>query len=210
VQVADLRDGAVFAAGVGGVVLVLWLASIGLIRAIRRWFPSRLPYLTRQGLANLFRPSNQTVAVVLALGFGAFLLSTLFLVQHNLRRGLELTGGLRRPTLLLLDIQTDQAPAVAAELRSRKLPEYGLVPPVPMRIVSVKGRSVQQLLADTARDGSGEPVNAWALRREYRSTYRDTLVASERLVAGRWWAAGYSSDNAGPVAISVEEDLAKE
>jgi len=79
-----------------------------------------------------------------------------------------------------------------------------------MRIVSVKGRSVQGLLADTVRGGSGEPANAWALRREYRSTYRDTLVASERLVAGRWWAAGHSSENADPVAISVEEDLAKE
>jgi putative ABC transport system permease protein len=209
-EVGNMRTGAAFAGSIALALGALWLAAALLVRGLRRWFPTTWPYVWRQGLANLFRPANQTVAVVLALGFGAFLLSTLFLVQHNLRRGLELTGGPRRPNLLLLDIQTDQAPAVAAELRSRKLPEYGPVPLVPMRIVSVKGRSVQGLLADTVRGGSGEPANAWAFRREYRSTYRDTLVASERLVAGRWWAAGHSSENADPVAISVEEDLAKE
>src|SRR5262249_52953034 len=119
VQVADLRDGAIFAGGVGGVVLVLWLASLGLIRAIRRWFPSRLPYLTRQGLANLYRPANQTVIVVLALGFGAFLLSTLFLVQHNLLREFRIGGGggaHGRPNLMFFDIQPDQASGVAQML----------------------------------------------------------------------------------------------
>ncbi len=60
-------------------------------------------------------------------------------------------------------------------------------PIVPMRIASVKGRPVRAILADTAGDrrqlGAG-------FRREYRSTYRDTLVASERLVSGRWWEPG--------------------
>jgi putative ABC transport system permease protein len=48
------------------------------------WTPARWPYVWRQGLANLHRPANQTVTVVLSLGFGAFLLTTLYLVQHNL------------------------------------------------------------------------------------------------------------------------------
>jgi putative ABC transport system permease protein len=38
----------------------------------------------RQGVANLYRPGNQTRAVILALGFGAFLVSTLYLVQNNI------------------------------------------------------------------------------------------------------------------------------
>jgi putative ABC transport system permease protein len=62
--------------------------------------------------------------------------------------------------------------------------------------------------ADTLDSGSGAdtgPRNNWAIRREYRSTYRDTLVASEHLIAGRWWnSAG------GPAQISVERDLARE
>jgi putative ABC transport system permease protein len=222
-EVGSWRTGGIFAGGIGLALGALWLAAWLLVRGLRRWFPGRWPYVWRQGLANLFRPANQTAAVVLALGFGAFLLSTLFLVQHNLQRSLELTGGPRRPNLLLLDIQTDQAPAVARELSARGLTEYGPVPIVPMRILSVKGKPVAQLLADTlGSQSTGEPTNAWALRREYRSTYRDTLVASERLVAGRWWASGQAGGRAGSEAggqagseapaasISVEQDLAKE
>jgi putative ABC transport system permease protein len=220
-EVGSWRTGAIFSGGIGLALGVLWLAAWLLVRAVRRWFPGGWPYVWRQGLANLFRPANQTVAVVLALGFGAFLLSTLFLVQHNLLRGLESTGGPQRPNLLLLDIQTDQAQAVALELRERGFPEYGPVPIVPMRIISVKGTPVVQLLADTGRAGPGarrerrnrdEPSNAWALRREYRSTYRDTVVASERIVSGTWMGSvgpgATSADQ--PVSISVEQDLAGE
>lgn len=223
-EVGSWRTGAVFSAGIGLALAVLWLAAWTLVRSVRRWFPGGWPYVWRQGLANLFRPANQTVTVVLALGFGAFLLSTLFLAQHNLLRGIETTGGPRRPNLVLLDIQTDQAQAVAQALRARGLPEYGPVPIVPMRILSVKGRPVAELLADTAARpgasgrergggrGRDEPSNAWALRREYRSTWRDTLVASERVVAGTWMQP-VPPDTAGgtpPVSISVEEDLARE
>jgi putative ABC transport system permease protein len=226
VQVADLRDGAIFAAGVGGVVLVLWLASLGLIRAIRRWFPSRLPYLTRQGLANLYRPSNQTVIVVLALGFGAFLLSTLFLVQHNLLREFRIGGTAssgRRPNLMFFDIQPDQAKGVAELLQAAGTPGSPMVPIVPMRIATLKGVSVvpdttrrdstdeevpdrRNRRSQSRRNASGPP-GGWAVRREYRSTYRDTLTSTEKLTAGSWWAPG-SHREGEPVRISLEQDLA--
>ncbi|HET8625674.1 MAG TPA: FtsX-like permease family protein, partial [Gemmatimonadales bacterium] len=209
VEVGGVRTAAIFSAAIGAVLGVLWLAAWLLVRGVRRWFPAGWPYVWRQGLANLFRPANQTVAVVLALGFGAFLLGTLFLVQHNLLRGLSTTGGPQRPNLLLLDVQSDQAPGVAAWLAERRLPEIGPVPIVPMRIASIKGRRVNQLLADSMAAG-GEPRNAWAYRREYRSTYRDTLVASEQLVSGRWWTATACPPGAQPACISVEQDLARE
>jgi len=86
------------------------------------------------------------------------------------------------------------------------------VPIVPMRISAINGRPVLRVVGDTTEwatdtNAQGERRNSgWALRREYRSTYRDSLVASEKLVAGKWWekAAG---DAAG---ISVEVGLASE
>jgi putative ABC transport system permease protein len=226
VQVADLRDGAVFAAGVGGVVLVLWLASLGLIRAIRRWFPTRLPYLTRQGLANLYRPANQTVVVVLALGFGAFLLSTLFLIQHNLLREFRIGGAndaMGRPNLMFFDIQPDQSAGVAEIIKESGAPATSMVPIVPMRMVSVKGIKV---IPDSARrdsteeedpperrrgrDRSEQPRNrldGWQTRREYRSTYRDTLTSSEKLVGGTWWTPR-KDRGADPVRISLDKEIA--
>jgi putative ABC transport system permease protein len=203
IQVGSLRQGAVFAAGVAVALLVLWLASWALVRAARRWLPSGWPYLWRQGFSNLHRPSNQTVTVVLAIGFGAFLLGTLVLVQLNLLQQLRLTGGPARPNLVLFDIQPDQLSGVRRELRDAGLPYAAPVPIVPMRIASVKGRPVRGILSDTSDTGAGS--GSWAFRREYRSTYRDTLVASERLTAGRWWG------ERGPLpGISVESGLAQE
>jgi putative ABC transport system permease protein len=209
-EIGGFRRAAIFAAAIAAVLALLWFAAWLLVRALRRWFPGSWPYVWRQGLANLFRPANQTVAVVLALGFGAFLLGTLFLVQYNLLQGLATTGGPNRPNLLLLDIQSDQAPAVAAWLQERRLPENGPVPIVPMRIASVNGRRVSELLSDSIPPGGGEPRNAWAYRREYRSTYRDTLVASEQLVDGRWWSDPDCAPDRQPACISVEQDLARE
>jgi putative ABC transport system permease protein len=203
IQVGSLRQGAIFAAGVAVALLVLWGASWTLVRAARRWLPSGWPYLWRQGLSNLHRPSNQTVTVVLAIGFGAFLLGTLVLVQLNLLQQLRLTGGPARPNLVLFDIQPDQLSGVRRELLDAGLPYAAPVPIVPMRIASVKGRPVRGILSDTSDTGAGS--GSWAFRREYRSTYRDTLVASERLTAGRWWG------ERGPLpGISVESGLAQE
>jgi putative ABC transport system permease protein len=205
-QVGSLRQGAVFSAGIGAALFLLWLASWALIRAARRWLPARWPYLWRQGLSNLHRPSNQTATVVLAIGFGAFLLGTLLLVQFNLLRQLQLSGGPQRPNLVLFDIQRDQLAEVERALAESNLPSVGPVPIVPMRIASVKGRPVSRILSDTTgTDGDG-PGGAWAFRREYRSTFRDTLVASERIVDGTWWTAG----TAGLPRISVELELAGE
>jgi putative ABC transport system permease protein len=205
-QVGSLRQGAVFSAGIGAALFLLWLASWALIHAARRWLPARWPYLWRQGLSNLHRPSNQTATVVLAIGFGAFLLGTLLLVQFNLLRQLQLSGGPQRPNLVLFDIQRDQLAEVERALAESKLPSVGPVPIVPMRIASVKGTPVSRILSDTTGTNGDGPGGAWAFRREYRSTFRDTLVASERMVDGEWWTGA-----AAPLPrVSVELELAGE
>jgi putative ABC transport system permease protein len=204
-QVGSWRQGAIFAGAVGVALLLLWVASWILVRVMRRWLPERWPYVWRQGLANLHRPANQTVTLVLAIGFGAFLLGTLYLVQYNLLRQLRLSGGPARPNLVLFDIQPDQLGAVEGELKAAGLPLSGPTPIVPMRIRSVNGRPVSKLLADTSRTNEGRS-NAWVYRREYRSTYRDSVVPSERVVQGKWW----QPNDRGAGRISIEQDVARE
>ncbi len=215
-QVGNWRTALWFSLGIGGAVTVLWLTSLGLTRAVRRWSPARWPYVWRQGLANLHRPANQTTTVVLALGFGAFLLATLYLVQHNLLRQLDLSGGKARPNLVVLDIQPDQLAPAESLLKADQLTLMGPVPIVPMRISAINGRPVLRTGDDsvdvdsTAGRGPGGTQRraGWAVRREYRSTYRDTLVSSEKLIAGKWWSP--KDVPASPWAISIEVGLASE
>jgi putative ABC transport system permease protein len=128
-------------------------------------------------------------------------------VQHNLLRALRVDGGSHRANMILFDIQPDQAAGIDSLLHARGLDPAPAVPIVPMRILTLKGRAVQPFTPDTV-ERDDRPAG-WALRREYRSTYRDTVVASERVIAGKWWGPGPDSAGA-PVSISVEVGLAEE
>jgi len=209
IQAGRLALGLAFSAGVGVAVLALWLCAVLLVRGLRRFFPRRLPYLYRQGLANLYRPANQTLMVVLALGFGVFLLSTLLLVQHNLLRELRVDRGISRPNLVFFDVQPDQRDDVLAQVKAEGPLTAPVVPIIPMRLSSLEGRPASELLA--IEDETQRPER-WALRREYRSSTRDAPTASERIVEGEWWRPGEWKARAGDATLPValEAGLARE
>ena len=167
--------GLAFAGGIGVALGALALAAFCLVRGLRRFFPARLPYLYRQGLANLYRPANQTLMVVLALGFGAFLL------EHAAARAAQPAARpARRPRRDAAERRLLRRPAgPAAGRRAARARRSGrsrppCTPIVPMRIQSLKGRAASELLA--IEDPPQRPER-WALRREYRSSYRDALAS---------------------------------
>ena len=192
-------------AGIAGVLLVLLLSATFLSAVARRILRARWPYVVRQGVANLYRPANQTRAVVLSLGFGAFLITTLFLVQANLLRQFNLTTEASRGNLLFFDVQDDQSEGVGALVKQAGYEVVQTTPIVTMRVKSVDGRTVAQILADSTRRGG-----AWAFRREYRSTYRDSLQRSEVLVSGKWFGATPAPAGAPIEEVSLEQEVARE
>ena len=206
-QAGRLGPGLAFASGIGAALLVLWLGALGLVRGLRRFFPTGLPYLLRQGLANLYRPANQTVTVVLALGFGAFLLGTLLMIEHNLLRELRLDSSTERPNLAFFDIQPDQREAVLTAVARAGGHPRAPTAIVAMRIESVKGVPTRARLA--APGDAARIRDRWALRREYRSSYRDALKRTERVVKGSFWKPG-AGRGAPPVPVSLEVGLARE
>lgn len=185
------------AIGIGVVLLALWAGAVALSWLARRITRSGWPYVIRQGVANLYRPANQTRAVVLSLGFGAFLIATLYLVQSNVLRELNVATDASRGNVIFFDVQSDQATGLDSMV-GRGVVETA--PLVTMRIASINGVPVSDL--QRAKRGA-----SWALRREYRSTYRDTMVASEHVVAGRWFAHDPPGDTA---ELSLEADVAHE
>lgn len=191
-----------FTLAVLGVFALLVLLAKGISAVVKRFLPDSWPYPWRQGLANLYRPNNQTTLVMLALGLGTFLLVTLYLTQKMLLDHVALRGGRDNPNIVLFDVQMDQREEVFKLLESFGLPRSEEVPVVTMRLAAVKGRSV----ADLRREpGSGE--RDWALRREYRSTYRDHLADTEQIVAGVW--PGKTGPSSKTIPISLEKGIAE-
>ena len=200
-------EGLVFAAGLGVITGILWAFAGLLAWATRRFFPRRAAYTVRQGVANLFRPQNQTVAVTLALGFGVLVVSVIVQLQRNLVRELSAERGPEGANLLLFDVQPGQESPILDLLGEFSSDDPQVTPIVPARISALDGELVGDILADSARE-DGPP--RWALRREYRNTYRAELKTSDRVVAGAWWDDLDEDPDDGVARISVASDLAED
>ncbi|MCG3148903.1 MAG: hypothetical protein PCFJNLEI_02352 [Verrucomicrobiae bacterium] len=168
----------------------------------RQLISTRWRYVVRQGVANLYRPNNRTVMVMLSLGLGTLLILTQFFLHATLMAELAPTSPGKRPNAILFDIQSDQRAVVADLVRSLQLEVIEQAPIVTMRLQSIKGQPVEQM--DATPRGSRP---AWALQREYRSTYRDHLTDTETLLAGQWPLPKVGDL---PVPISIEAGIAKD
>ncbi len=217
-----LRDGIGFSIAILVAVGVLWVVAALVTAVARRVVRPRWPFVLRHGVASLYRPGNQTRSVVLSLGFGVFLVSTLYQAQKNLLGQLNLRMDQVRANVVFFDVQDDETPGVESIIQAGHYTIEQKVPIVMMRIASINGETPEQLLADTlptrpltadsqaaagrggrglfggggarggrGRVGDGAPRRRprWALQREYRSTYRDSLDPTERLLAGAWFNA---------------------
>jgi putative ABC transport system permease protein len=192
-----------------GIAILALAASAALLSwAARKGLRKRWPYVVRQGVANLYRPGNQTRAVTLALGFGAFLISTLYLVQHNILRRFTTAASEARGNVVFFDVQQDQEVALDSIVRARGNDVVQTAPVVTMRIAAINGKKVSDMRPVTPnRKGGRAP---WALRREFRSTYRDKPASSETIVAGKWFGASALRSAQDTGEISLEEGIAKE
>jgi putative ABC transport system permease protein len=205
--------------------------------AARRFVPKSLPYVVRQGIANLHRPNNRTVLLLLSLGLGTFLILTLYLTRTTLLNQVDLAGEGARPNLVFFDIQNDQIEPFTKLAAEQRAPVMQSAPIVTMKIATLKGRPVEEIMKDRpgrrepdaaegetkAGDGERRPPAAKAgggpggrggprisggmLGREYRSTYRGKLTGTERVVAGKF--DGQVLPGAAVVPISVEESFLK-
>jgi putative ABC transport system permease protein len=232
-RAANVKQGLWISTATGGAIAVLVAGAALLSWIARKTLRTRWRYEIRQGVANLYRPANQTRSVVLSLGFGAFLITTLYLVQSNLLKQFQVSMDASNANLVFFDVQEDQRSAVDSLIRAGGHRVLQTAPVITMRIVSINGRTVDQIAADTlrkatrenatsrerprsdarpgdraGRSGAGRP--SWALRREYRSTYRDSITSSEKIVKGKWFSSAALAAHHDTGEVSIAQDVAEE
>jgi len=161
-QTGRLREGLGFTVVLGAGFGVLAALAKGVAWAARKAMSRRWPYVVRQGVANLYRPNNRTVLLLLSLGLGTFLMLTLFLTRTTLLKEIEFSGGGGRPNLLLFDIQDDQVEALKQTAAKEGAPVLVHAPIVTMKIAAVKGRKVEELLRAGGRGEAGAKAGAAA------------------------------------------------
>jgi len=202
IQLGELKQAAVFTAGVGLCFLTLVGIANLLTKLAKRYFPSTWNYLYRQGFSNLFRPQNQTVTLIVCIGLGTALISTLMLVQDMLIDKVTTSSAEGKPNMVLFDIQSSQKEAVAELTKVHGLPVMQQVPIVTMRIEEIRGVTASKAKKDTTLN---VPVKAF--NSEIRSTFRDSLTSTEKIVDGEWVGKVGAGDN--KVYVSLEKRYAE-
>lgn len=219
--IKDWQETLYFMGGIAAAFLILWGIARLLTFLLRKFFPKKWSYVLRQGIANLFRPENQTVLLVVTIGLGTMLLSTLFLIQNLLLKQVEFSGSGNQPNMILFDIQTADKDSVAALVRTNGMPLMQQVAVVTTRVEAIDGitkaqyevlhpdpDSVQK--AEGRRDGppprdeGDDRIRNWVWDREYRVTFRDTLIDTEEIIEGEWTGAHTPGQ---PIKISISDGL---
>jgi len=177
-QTSSFISGGLFSVGIAVALGCLVLVATGLLYLVRRFFPANASFIFRHALSNLFRPNNQTRMLMVTIGLGAFIISVLNIIQGSLLNQVEFKGNKNQSNTILFDIQPNQKEGVIKLMKEDQLPLNQIVPIITCRLSELKGRSIDLIQKDTTS------IPEWALTREYRVTYRDSLTASEELVKG--------------------------
>jgi len=179
--------------------LLLLLTLLGwLIRRAAASLPRPRNPLLRLALANLHRPAAQTGRLVVALGLGLTLFTTLAVIETNLSGQIRTTIPAQAPSFFMLDIPVEEVGRFRA-LATQTAPQGDLVtiPSLRGSVVAVKGQRVA--------DMEQLPEGAWFLRGDRGLTYAREVPEGSRIVAGKWWPADYS----GPPLISLDVEAAE-
>lgn len=188
---------AYFLGGVAAGLIALRLFAEGLRWVLRRLKRPRRP-VWRLALANLTRPGAATASVVVALGLGLTLLTTVMLLDGTIAAQVKDSLPGSAPTFFFVDIPPDEADAFdRAIMHFPSASNYTRTPMIRGRITALNGVA--------AKDAEVEQSARWALAGDRGITYAAAPPKGTDITEGKWWPDNYS----GPTLISFDAELAE-
>lgn len=200
-QLDSIIGSILFTLGILIAFMILTATAWLLMRITKAIVKGSWSYLWRQGFANLYRPNNQTIILIVSIGLSTMFICTLYFVQTLLVQQVNLSTSGNQSNMILFDIQSSQEKGVVQLTKQQGLPVLQQVPIVTMRIEQINGKTAADLTKDTTIKIQ-HGVFAW----EYRVTFRDSLTSSEKLLDGKWIGKANPSKE---IPVSVEENLSK-
>ncbi len=163
------------------VLLVLAAVALRSLRFALNRVRLRLPSFLRHGLANLYRPGNQSAAVLAALGTGVMLILAVYLMQGSLLRDIRETASPKLPNIFLIDVTSDEVAGVKEffHLQQGVTQSLDLLPVVPGRFISLNGTSLDQI-----KEQQHFPRR---MLENAELSWADAAPAGDKLTQGKWW-----------------------
>lgn len=172
------------------------------MKAVKTFFPTGWGFASRQSLLNLFRPQNQTLILILAIGVGTFLISTLYFTKDVLLAQASMENSSETPNIILLDVQSEQQEEVVATIAGNDLSVLENMPIVTMRLHAINDKTVNEMRRDTLLK-----IDRWILNHEFRVSYRNALTDAETIQSGEWETQVVEGQ---PIPISISDNLVRD
>ncbi len=171
-----------------------------LLKSLRKLPPSKR-MTRRYGLANLYRPNNQAVSIITALGIGIMLVLSIRLVQMDMIAMLNKNTEIKPPNFFFIDIQRNQNDLFKKVVRQTAPDaEMELTPLVRSRLHSIDDRKIANWKYKNRHE------EEWFINREFVLTYMENEpLKNNNIIEGRWW----NKEEAQLSQVSLEEDAAR-
>jgi putative ABC transport system permease protein len=185
--------GSWFAIGLAAALAVLLVLAAITLRALRFLLNRvrlHLASFLRQGLANLYRPGNQSAPVLASLGTGVMLILAVYLMQSAVLHEIRETASPKLPNLFIVDVTTEEAAPFKAffDHIPGVTEPLDLMPVVRGQFVSINGTPVEQLR------GQHFPRR---LLESAELSWAAAPPAGDKVLQGKWW----SSPDAQEIAV---------
>jgi putative ABC transport system permease protein len=169
------------------VLLIMAAITLWVLRFLLNRVRLRLPSFLRHGLANLYRPGNQSAAVMAALGTGVMLILTVYLMQAALLRDLRETASPKLPNVFLIDVTTDEVGGIKDFFahQSGVSQALELMPVVTGRFITLNGKPLDQLK---------EQHFPRHMLENAQMTWADAPPSGDKVTQGKWWTAADASE----------------
>ncbi len=187
------RGGVWFAGSLAASLLILLALASGVLRVLRAGLNRTrlsLPSTLRHGLANLYRPGNQSAAVLAALGVGVMLILSVFLMQRSIVSRMHEAMSPNTPNVFLIDIASNELAGVKQLVLAQPGAEknFEALPILTGTLDTLEGTPVRRL------DRKKYPMH---LRRTLSFTWADQVPVGIKVEKGAWW----SKDDPHSVAV---------
>jgi putative ABC transport system permease protein len=187
-------------AGIFTVALIVLLALAALALWTLRFMLDRvrlrIPSSLRHGLANLYRPGNQSAPVLAALGTGVMLILAVYLMQSQVLRELRMTASPKLPNVFLIDMTADEVPGIRNFFAHQPgvVETLNLMPAVTGHFNSINGQAVEDM------KGQHYPRR---MLQQAELTYDDSPPEGDKVSQGTWWKSANAQE------LAMDERVAK-
>lgn len=191
-RTGSTREALGLLAALGGGLLAVVLLSRAAFKAAgmisTRAAAAGVSFPLRHGLRRLVRRESSASVMLFTLAGGFSLLASVGMVREGLSRSMAPALKAEAPDIFLVDVQPSQLERVKSLAAARARGAAYFSPLVRARLTSVDGRALRR--GPARRLDSQEREQGRLRGREYNLTYAESLNASEKITAGRFWQPG--------------------